>query len=163
MKLKTSELTTDRKWRSVTGYPEDKFRKLEKLFRESYLQHFGKSMPERHAGLEVKPAFDSEEELLLFTLLSLKSNMSYDMLGVLTGMDGSNAKRNQHLGIELLKRCLNASGDAPKREFASVEEFSAYFAQESALILDATEQRVERPGEYEEQALHYSGKKKPYA
>jgi hypothetical protein len=53
---------------------------IECLFMEWYRAHYGPSMAERHAGLEVKPAFDSEEELLLFTLFSLKCGLSYDPL-----------------------------------------------------------------------------------
>jgi len=38
----------------------------------------------------------NEEELLLFTLFSLKSGLTYDVLGIVCGMNGSNAKRNQN-------------------------------------------------------------------
>lgn len=118
-------------------------------------------MPERHAGLEVKPAFETEEELLFFTLFSLKSGLTCDLLGLVTGMDGSNAKRNQELGVSIMKAGLSASGHAPKRSFKDVREFSEYLKSETTLILDATEQRSQRPGAPEDQQANYSGKKKP--
>jgi hypothetical protein len=40
-------------------------------------------------------------ELLLFTLLSLKSGLTLDLLGLMCGMDGSNVKRNQLIGLEI--------------------------------------------------------------
>jgi hypothetical protein len=161
MKLKVSELTTDRKWRAATGYPEVHFKKLSALFSEWYRAYFHQSMHERHAGLEVKPAFDTEEELLLFTLFSLKSGLTYDLLGLVTGMDGSNAKRNQELGVSILKAGLSAAGHAPKRSFEDVRAFSEYLKSETTLLLDATEQRTQRPGDPEDQRVNYSGKKKP--
>ncbi|TAE48300.1 MAG: hypothetical protein EAZ89_15475 [Bacteroidetes bacterium] len=161
MKLKISELTTERKWRAATGYTEEQFKKLSALFLEWYRDHYQQSMSERHAGLEVKPAFDSEEELLFFTLFSLKCGLSYDLMGLVTGMDGSNAKRNQELGVSILKAGLSATGHAPKRSFKDVAEFSEYLKSETTLILDATEQRTQRPGDPEDQQSNYSGKKKP--
>ena len=47
----------------------------------------------------------------------------------------------------------------PPREFKSVQEFEVYFKKESTLILDGTEQRIQRPQEAEEQKACYSGKK----
>jgi hypothetical protein len=44
---------------------------------------------------------NNKEELLLFTLLSLKSGLTLDLLGLMCGMDGSNVKRNQLIGLEI--------------------------------------------------------------
>ena len=63
------------------------------------------------------------EELLLFTLFSLKAGLTYDNLGFVSGMDGSNAKRNQDFGLSILREALEVAGVAPKREFDSLEEF----------------------------------------
>ena len=106
------------------------------------------------------PSLPSEEELLYFTLFSLKSALTYDLLGVVCGMDGSNAKRNQELGLTVLKEALAAAGYAPKRAFKSAAEFAAYLKKEKTLLLDGTEQRIQRPGDDEEQKACYSGKKR---
>ena len=52
----------------------------------------------RPAEIEVRASLQSEEELLYFTLFSLKCGLTYDLLGLVCGMDGSNAKRNQEIG-----------------------------------------------------------------
>lgn len=102
----------------------------------------------------------SYESLLFFTLFSLKSGLTYDLLGVVTGMEGSSAQRNQHLGLKILRNGLSKSGVLPKRNFSSLKAFKAYFEKEGELILDGVEQRSERPSDYEEQKERYSGKKK---
>ena len=51
-------------------------------------------------------------------------------------------------------------GSAPKREFKTIKEFQAYFKDEETLIIDGTEQQIERPKEKELQKQNYSGKKK---
>jgi len=75
-------------------------------------------------------------------------------------MDGSNAKRNQELGVAVLQEALEHAGYAPKREFATVAEFEAYFQEHETLLVDGTEQRKQRPGNKETQKDYYSGKKK---
>ena len=100
------------------------------------------------------------EDLLFFTLFSLKSGLTYDLLGLVTGMDASNAKRNQQIGISLLKEALSSGGYAPKREFKDVEEFKEFFKDSDSIIIDGTEQRMQRPKDTEKQKDSYSGKKK---
>ena len=50
-------------------------------------------------------------------------------------------------------------GCLPKRNFLDVKDFEAYFEKEDELILDATEQAIQRPGDRDTQEEHYSGKK----
>jgi hypothetical protein len=49
------------------------------------------------------------------------------ILGFVFKLNVSNAKRNQVMGLEVLKRALSDTGLLPKIEFASPEEFEAYF------------------------------------
>lgn len=162
MKLSIKELKTDRQWRAATGLDEQRFQKLLRLFKASYLKKYGYSVGARQTGIEVTPSLPSEEELLYFTLFSLKSALTYDLLGVVCGMDGSNAKRNQELGLTVLQETLAAAGCAPKRAFKDAAEFAAYLKKEKTLLLDGTEQRLQRPSDDEEQKACYSGKKMPY-
>ena len=48
---------------------------------------------------------------------------------------------------------------APVRSFANLTEFEEHFRHRDTLIIDATEQPVQRPGDQDEQKLNYSGKK----
>jgi len=85
--------------------------------------------------------------------------LTYDLLGFVSGIDGSNAKRNQIMGIEILKDTLSKINVLPKRNFESAQDFKTYFEEHKTLILDATEQRVQRPQDNEVQKEYYSGKK----
>lgn len=159
MKPKISDLKTERQWRAATGLAQARFEKLLVLFTASYLSLYGKSVAERQADLEVTPSLASEEELLFFTLLSLKSGLTYDLLGLFCGMDISNAKRNQELGLRVLEQALAAANCLPKREFKEPADFAEYLKNEKTLIFDGTEQRTQRPSDDAAQKENYSGKK----
>ena len=103
----------------------------------------------------------NEEGLLPFTLFSFKSGLTYDVLGIVCGMNGSNAKRNQNIGLEILKETIGQLGYMPKRKLLTVNDFEDLFKNETDLIIDATELRIQRPGNNEGQKETCSGKKKP--
>lgn len=161
MKLSTADLRTDRHWRSATGLDQKRFVKLLNLLPEAYEQIFGQSIEQRQAECPEQPTLSSYEELLLFTLFSLKSALSFDLLGFTTGMDGSTAKRNQDIGLLVIKAALNQSGHVPKTHFDNADSFKAYFKDKGSILIDATEQRTQRPEESAYQTQMYSGKKKP--
>lgn len=158
MKLKVSDLKTERQ-RAATGFNQARFEKLLILFTPSYLNLHGKSVTDRQADIEVTPSLTSEEELLFFTLFSLKAGLTYDLLGLVCGMDAANAKRNQELGLRVLEQSLATAGCLPKREFKNAAEFAEYLKNEKILIFDGTEQRTQRPKDNEAQKENYSGKK----
>ena len=159
MRLKISDLKSERQWRAATGYDQARFERLLALFTASYLSLYGQSVADRQAGLEVTPGLTSEEELLFFTLFSLKAGLTYDLLGLVCGMDTANAKRNQALGLRVLEQALATAGCLPKREFRDAAEFAEYLKNEATLIFDGTEQRMQRPNDDAVQKEHYSGKK----
>lgn len=142
MNLSITALRTDRQWRSATGLDHKRFTKLLVWFEQAYQQIYGKSIHERQAECPEEPALNTYTDLLLFTLFSFKSGLSYDLLGFTTGMDGSTAKRNQDMGIAVLEQALISSGHVPKRDFTSVEEFKTYFSKKGTILIDATEQRT---------------------
>jgi hypothetical protein len=160
MKLKIKELTTERAWRAATGITAEKFYKLLPIFKSIYLETHFKSLSERKVGDSASYCIQDEEELLYFTLFSLKSGLNYDILGIVVGMSASNAQRNQRIGIDILEKSLAEQDYMPKRNFLNIEDFLAHFKDEEELILDATEQRIQRPNDYEQQKDYYSGKKK---
>lgn len=159
MKLSITDLKTDRQWRSATGLDSRRFHILLSFFEKSYQELFSQTLQERQSECPDQPHLNSYEDLLLFTLFSLKSGLTYDLLGLVTGMDGSTAKRSQGLGLTVLKHTLVSTGHAPKREFKSPEEFQDYFHKHKTVIIDATEQRTKRPGDREYQKQMYSEKK----
>lgn len=159
MKLKISDLKTERQWRAATGLDQRRFEQLHTLFTASYLSLYGQPVAERHAELEVTPSLTSEAELLFFTLFSLKAGLTYDLLGLVCGLDAANAKRNQELGLRVLERTLATAGCLPKRVFKDAAEFAEYLEHEETLIFDGTEQRTQRPADDGAQKENYSGKK----
>jgi len=158
MNLKTEDLKNERQWRSATGYPEEKFTELLKLFTEAYKEVKGDTLENIKAKSPKESKINSCEDLLFLTLFSLKSGLTYDLLGVVTGMDTSTAMRNFELGIEVLKKALSDNGHAPKRAFLNVKEFREYFKKGNSLIIDGTEQLIQRPKEGQKD--FYSGKKR---
>lgn len=106
------------------------------------------------------PSLTSEEALLYFTLFSLKCGLTYDVIGIVCGMDTANAKRNQTLGMEVLQHALTQINCMPKRTFKDAVEFAAYLEKEASIIMDGIEQRTQRPSDDEAQKDNYSGKKK---
>lgn len=160
MNLSITSLKTDRQWRSATGLDHERFAKLLVWFEVSYEQIYGMSIEQRQSECPEQPALSTYTDLLLFTLFSFKSGLSYDLLGFTTGMDGSTAKRNQDIGIAVLEHALVASGHDPKGNFTGVEEFRQYFKNKGTILIDATQQRTQRPSDLNYQKQMYSGKKK---
>ena len=160
MKISINDLKTERQWRSSTGYKESQFRNLLNIFVRTHLEIFGKTLPEKQADGPKEAVIKTEEDLLFFTLFSFKSGLTYDLLGLVAGMDGSNAKRNQDLGIMILKSALSSFGFAPVRSFETVAEFEEYFHEYDTIIIDGEEQPIQRPSEEDSQKDNYSGKKK---
>jgi len=160
MKLKTSDLKTDRQWRASTGLSEDKFKSLLRVFEEKYIEIHQEKIENKKERSPMQSAIKNCEDLLLLTLFSLKSGVTYDVLGFVTGMDGATAKRNQQEGLQVLKETLRSEGVAPVREFKSVQLFRDYFKNDGTLIVDGTEQKTERPKDKTGQKQNYSGKKK---
>ena len=159
MQLQISDLTTTRQWCAATGYTPLQFEKLLGLFTQSYFERYGQSVAQRQAEIKVTPSLASEKELLFFTLFSLKAGLTFDLLGFVSGMDASNAKRNQQLGLDVLEHALAAAQCLPRRAFKDAAEFAAYLQNESTVIFDGLEQRMQRPGDDEVQRDFYSGKK----
>jgi hypothetical protein len=77
-------------------------------------------------------------------------------------MDGSSAKQNQDIGLVVIKTALNQSGHLPKKQFDDAQSFKAYLMDKGAVLIDATEQRTQRPEDDAYQKQLYSGKKSPY-
>jgi hypothetical protein len=159
LKITTSDLKQDRQWRATIGISEKQFYILLPIFKKAYFETYKEELANRKVDVNIDYCIENEEELLLFTLFSLKSGLTYDVLGIVCGMNGSNAKRNQKIGLDILAKTLNGLGVMPQRKLLTVKEFEDFFKEEKELIFDATEQRIQRPGDHEQQKETYSGKK----
>jgi len=161
MKITTLDLKQDRQWSATIGITKKRFFVLLNHFKNAYFETYKAELSKRKVEVNIGYCINSEEELLLFTLFSLKSGLTYDALGVVCGMSGSNAKRNQEIGLKILTQTLTKLKVMPERKLLTVKDFQEFFKEEKDLIFDATEQRIQRPSDEEQQKETYSGKKKP--
>lgn len=153
---------SDREWRATTGFDKGRFLKLAEIFEKGYVSVYGRSFSERTADSPKESTLKSAQDLLFFTLFVLKSGLTFDVLGFVYGFDQSNCQRHYHSGLQVLESGLSTAGQMPKRSFESPAEFSSWFSGQKTLILDATEQRIQRPDDNEMQKACFSGKKKPH-
>ena len=161
MKISTADLKQDRQWRAMIGMNEQQFNTLSVAFTKAYLDTYHNTLSQRKVEVNIKYCLQNEEELLLFTLMSLKLGLTYDALGVACGMSASNVLRNQKIGLAILATVLEQLGVMPKRKLLTIEDFKSLFGEHQDLFIDATEQRIQRPQDNECQKETYSGKKKP--
>ena len=159
MKLSIQDLKTPRQWRSALGCDAHHFAQLLVVFRRAYAELHAMQLAEcmviHPAGTHIK----DEEALLFFTLFSCKSGLTYDVLGLVCGLDGATAKRRQDEGLAVLREALRLVGCLPEREFQSPAELQRYFSKRRAVLVDATEFATQRPQEKAAQKAQYSGKK----
>lgn len=161
MKITTSDLKQDRQWRASVGMSEKQFHTLLPAFKNAYFETYHNELANRKVDSGIDYCIQNEEELLLFTLLSFKSGLTYDLLGIICGMNGSNAQKNQKIGLSILVKTLNNLKVMPERKLLTIKEFEELFKEDADLIFDATEQRIQRPCNSEKQKESYSGKKNP--
>jgi hypothetical protein len=123
---------------------KERFYKLLENFKLAYKEVYKKTIAQKQAA---EKHFDfcisSEEELLYFTLFSLKCGLTYDSLGLVCGMNTSNAQKNQTKGLKVLKKALE--GYMPARTIETKAEFDKLFEEIDKLLIDATENAKQRP------------------
>jgi len=156
MAISYQEIRTQLQWRASTGLSESQFHKLVPLFGEAYEELFGENIKERQSHSTEQSTFTSYSELLFFGLYSIKSGLTYDLLGLSFGLSPSIAHSNQ---ATVLQAALEQNHLMPTREYTSDEEFIEHWKEESGILIDATEQRIQRPSNQEGQKEGYSGKK----
>lgn len=118
----------------------------------------------------------SAEDQLLLSLCWARLYLSNELLGYLFGLDPSNISRNRRLLWPLLTQHLpvpfqprrDLAGRAPceppkrRKKIGTLEELFEQYPELKEVIVDATEQRVQRPTKKRAQKKHYSRKKKQH-
>jgi len=151
-----------REWQAVIGLDNERFIILSNWCKESHFilkqQTYEESLNQSPKGNLAK--IKSIDELLFYTLMVLKSGITFDFAGFLLQFDQSRAHRQFVKGLHLIHTTLEIRGYLPFRSINSIEEFETQFDKSEVLIFDATEQKIQRPQDYEFQKSTYSGKKK---
>ena len=159
MAISYQDIRTDRQWRAATGMSKDEFFRLVPLFEAAYESIFEETLGEQIEGNSTAK-LTTYPDLLFFGLYSFKSGLTYDLLGLSFGLSNSNAYEKQSLVIRVLEVTLDRAGCLPQRSFGHEDELKAFLRDHTTLLIDATEHRVQRPGNEQEQKKDYSGKKK---
>ena len=164
MLLLSERPKTAREWRGTIGIDNQQFTKLASLVEQEYVAKRGQSLTEvlQSNSNGSKFRVRSYEDGLFFVLLILKMGATYDQIAFIYGFDLSTVKRNFDNWLLLLHNSLAQSGLLPIREFDNPSDFAAYFNKDVDIIIDGTEQRIQRPLNSELQKEHYSGKKKAH-
>lgn len=156
-------LKSNRVMKALTGMKKEEFlgqvKRLEEVIKE---EEEGKKDRKRRPGGGRKHTLSGAGEKLFYILFYLKCYPTYDVAGFIFGVDRSQACRWVHMLLSLLEKALGKEKVLPCRQVHSVEEVMMLLANSGVrdLFIDGTERPIQRPGKYETQKEHYSGKKK---
>lgn len=152
-----SNARTDRQYSASTGLKIAEFDSLFLVFEKHYSP---KQVDENHYG--APPALTDKREALFFVLHYLKSAPTYENLGLYFGISQSTA----HNYVELLKPVLKMSLKELKclasEEIKTHKGLEKLLENETDIVVDVSEIRIERPENEEVQKENYSGKKRPH-
>ena len=159
---------------SFTGLTPEQFQALTDDFEPHYQRQRGAADRTRRGGAARRRAVGAGRRhahdlrgRLLLTLVWLKVYPTYEVLGLLFGLDKGNARRTVLDMLEALDTFDDFAfdrpdGDPARRPLRSAAAVMAAFP-EVRLVIDSKEQRVQRPGgAHERQKPYYSGKKRTH-
>ncbi len=95
-------------------------------------------------------------EKLFFVLYYMKNYPTYDVLGMHFGFNRSSAYKRIEQYTKALEKALEGGKFLPAR---SIGELNESMGNSKVIIVDGTEQRRNRPKNWEKQKEYYSGKK----
>lgn len=160
MPVHHKDIRNKRQWRAAIGLDEKQFNDLSELLGKTYESFHGTTISEEIKGYANEAFFKSYKDILFFTLFSLKSDLTYDVLALCFNISRSVAFEKQAMGVRLLQMTLQQNGYMPHRSFKDFTDLQKQLDEYDELLIDATEQHRQRPVNEEEQKDNYSGKKK---
>lgn len=122
MAIRYQDIRNERQWRAATGLTEEQFAQLTNLFQATYEDFFGTSLAQQLERHEDKPKFASYEDLLFYTLYSLKSGLTYDLRALSFDLSRSVAFELQTTGTRLLQMTLHQNQHLPRRQYESYQQ-----------------------------------------
>lgn len=157
-KLKKKE----RSLRAFTGLSIKEFESLHLELLPVWLDRFQRDDRKRKPGGGRKSHLPSFADELLLLLIFYRLYPIYEVLGYLFDLDISNVGRHiaylEKLFAHLARKELRKPPGMAK--IRSLPELLEKYPELEEVIIDATEQNVERPKKKAKQKKHYSGKKK---
>lgn len=168
--LDYTELKRDRRrLLALTGLTLKEFTALLPPFVEAYGRTYGGDEAvagekrQRLAGGGCRGILATLEQKLLFILVYQKTYPLQVVMGGLFDMSQSSANHWIHRLLPVLRDALADMGVMPEREGGQFARAQRRQKESPDYIIDGTERRRQRPKKPEEQALHYSGKKKAHS
>jgi hypothetical protein len=156
---------------SLTGMTRPEFDSLLVRFRQAEADLRANSQTTRKDGRPRERAAGAGRryehgaaDRLLMALLWLRVYPTYEVLGFFFGLHKRNAQLNVLAALEVLDALSDFPFDRPgpgRKKVRSAAEVMAAFPQ-VRVIIDAKEQRVNKPQGEERQKPYYSGKKKAH-
>ena len=151
---------------ALTGLTPAEFRDLLPAFEAAYERAYPPDQTadgrarQRWPGAGRRSVLKRAEDKLLFVLVYLKTYPIQTLLGQLFGISTSQANHWLHRLLPVLLSALDDLGVAPERDGPRLARRGGVPKGPTTLIIDGTERRRRRPKNAEQQARHYSGKKK---
>ena len=156
-------------FRSLTGMNPAEFESLLLDFvaaQERFRHRTGttrQNQPRQRAAGAGHPFRHDDRHRLLMALVWLRVYPTYELLGFFFALHKRNAQRNVRAVLEVLDTLPDFPFDRPshpRRKLSTAAQVMDAFPA-VRLVIDAKEQRVQRPqGDYDAQKPYYSGKKK---
>jgi len=123
----------------------------------------GQKRRQRAVGAGRKHKYDLRDRLLM-TLFWLKAYTTYELLGFFYDLNKTNIEDNLKLILDTLASLTSFNFERPKadrKKLSSVKEIMDAFP-DVRLVIDAKEQRVERPKNKKDQDGNVQDRQKPY-
>src|SRR5262245_21377658 len=158
-------------FRGLTGMTPDEFESLLADFTAAQqrlrarCRTTRRGQPRQRASGAGHPFAHDDRHRLLMALLWLRIYPTYELLGFFFALHKRNAQLNVRSVLEVLDTLPDFPFDRPghqRRNLSTAAQVMDAFPA-VRLVIDAKEQRVQRPqGEYDTQEPYYSGKKKTH-
>lgn len=157
-----------RVFKSVTGLDVDEFERLFQKFAPKWIEqeHERLNRPNRKRAIGGGRKYTlGLKDRLVMVLCWLRLYLNTEALGFFFGVDKSTASRNTRRLLKVLRLLGEETlgwPEPPKRGEGKDVAEALQECPDLLAIVDATEQRVQRPSDNDQQKEHYSGKKKAH-
>lgn len=154
---------SEREFRTTTGFSTQDFQQLLVDFEVTFFNEYQQSYPEYiEENVTSEPKFKTLEACLYLVLFQLKNKLLFETLAFAFRMRPTTVQDNYNKFLPLLEKTLENKEVMPARKFETVTEFESHLAGAEEVLIDGTEQQIERPKDNETQRNQYSGKKKAH-
>ncbi len=153
-------LRSDRLMKALTGMTIAEFERLVPTFTTGLKKAQVKAKKERKRAIGGgrRHTLKTPTDKLFFILFYLKCYPTFDLAGLLYGVDRSQAQRWLKALLPVLETVLGWQAVLPQRRIGSLEEFLQRFPAVKDIFIDGTDRPVQRPHSAKAQRELYSGK-----